>query len=149
MDTVFTTKDTARTPAANARLNVRILLVHDGLGGMRLASDALKMQGYVVEQASNERAVNLLLGSLIPSLILLDFSLPGIDRLARKLRSNRKLRHVPIIALASTALNGGNGAHAAGCDGCIIGPVDIRKLPLQVAAFLVRGAGRSTGKDAT
>ena len=138
MDTLVTTKESPATAAEKGGLNARLLIVHDS-SGMKVASDALRLLGYVVDQASDERQVQAILGRATPSLILLDFALPGVVGLIRKLKLDRKVKHVPIVAVTASALNGGDGAHAAGCDGCIIGPVDTRKLPLQVAAFLVRG----------
>lgn len=123
----------------DARLSARILIVDDDSSDLKLASGALEMNGYVVEQASDAQEVEVILGRAIPSLILLDFALPGVHSLARSLRTDRKLKHVPIVAVTRSAANGADEAHEAGCDGCIIRPVDARKLPLQVSAFLVRG----------
>ena len=139
MDTLLTTKERGAA-SGSAGLNARVLIVDDGASGLKLAADALATSGYIVEQASDERQVREVLDRVIPNLILLDFALPGVAGLVRSLRKDRNLAHVPIVALTRSAANGGDGAHEAGCDGCIIGPMDARWLPLQIAAFLVRGA---------
>lgn len=149
MDTLLTTKEPGRRTATNAALSARILIIDDDASALKLAADALETGGYVVEQAADERQAQQFLERAIPNLILLDFALPGVVSLARALRTDRRLKHVPIIALTRTAMNGGDGAHEAGCDGCIIGPVDARRLPLQIAAFLVRGTAPAKRLPAT
>jgi CheY-like chemotaxis protein len=136
------------TAPATAQRSARILIIDDDPSGLAPASHALERRGYVVERARGEREAQAIVGRSIPSLILLDLALAGAERLARCLRTDRRLEHVPIVALARSAARGSDGAHEAGCDGCIIGPVDGRMLPLQVAAFLVRGAGRLSATDA-
>src|SRR5262245_49998583 len=116
--------------------SARILIIEKDAPDMAPASHALQRRGYVVERACGEREAQAIVGRTIPSLILLDLGLAGAERLARCLRTDRRLKHVPIVALARAGAHASSGAHEAGCDGCIIGPLDGRKLPLLVAAFL-------------
>jgi two-component system, cell cycle response regulator DivK len=125
-----------------ARLSPRILIVVDNAANLRLATDVLEMEGYVVEQASDAGKVQDILDRTVPDLILMDLALPGTDgaMLARRLRAEARLKHVPIIALTAYELKGEDEkARKTACDGYITKPLDSRKLPVQVAAFLVRG----------
>lgn len=131
-------------PARNP--GTRILIVDDDQTSLKRSAVALETTGYVVEQAADEQQAQEILERATPDLVLMDFALPGVDRLARSLKTDRKLKHVTIVALTGSATNRENvRAYEAGFDGCMVKPVDARKLPLQVAAFLVRGPARGNG----
>lgn len=119
-----------------------ILIVDDNAANLRLATDALEREGYVVERASDAGKAQDILERTVPDLILMDLALSGTDGalLVRKLRAESRLKHVPIIALTAYEMRGeGEKARKMACDGYITKPLDTRKLPVQVAAFLVRG----------
>jgi len=86
-----------------------------------------------------------MLKSATPDLILMDIALPGMDglTLTRKLKADERLRHVPVVAMTAFAMKGDEQkALAAGCDGYITKPIDTRKLPQQVAAYLLPHADK-------
>ena len=125
---------------SGAGTGARILIVDDNQASLKHSSIAFEMTGYIVELASDEHEAEEILERTTPDLVLMDLALPGVERLARSLKTDRKLKHVTIVALTSSAMGGENvRAYEAGFDGCMIKPVDARKLPLHVAAFLVRG----------
>lgn len=133
-------------PQTGARLAARILIVDDDQASLKISTVTLEMTGYIVEQASDERQAAEILERAPPDLVLMDLALPGVERLARSLKTDRKLKHVTIVALTGSAMGGENiRAYKAGFDGCIVKPVDARKLPLHVAAFLVRGPAPGDG----
>jgi two-component system cell cycle response regulator len=121
----------------------RILIVDDNAVNLKLASELLELEGYVVERAVDaEHAEEILRGS-VPDLILMDIALPGMDglTLTRKLKADGRLKHIPIIALTAFAMKGDDDkAFAAGCEGYITKPIDTRELPRQVAEILQRKA---------
>jgi len=120
-------------------MSARIFIVDDNPVNLKLASNVLEMEGYAVETAVDAEQAQEMLESITPDLILMDIGLPGMDglTLARKLKADARLKHVPIVALSAFAMKGDEQkAYAAGCDGYITKPIDTRKLPQQVAAFL-------------
>ena len=134
-----------RADAAAGR-GASILIVDDNAASSKLAHDALALDGYAVRHARDIGGAQRMLQHATPNLILMALALPGVDGLARDLKTAAPLKHVPIVALTGPALAWDrDAAYRAGFDGFILKPLDTRKLPLQVAAFLVRGPARGGG----
>jgi CheY-like chemotaxis protein len=117
----------------------RILVVDDNPINLKLVSDVLEYEGYKIDRALDaENALEILEHSL-PDLILMDIALPGMDglTLTRLLKNREDTGHIPIVALTAFAMKGDDQkAYNAGCNGYIPKPVDIRKLPNQIAEIL-------------
>ncbi len=74
-----------------------------------------------------------------PDLVLMDLSLPVIDgwEVARRLKANEALKHIPIIALTAHAMVGdAEKALAAGCDDYLPKPLDEDLLFAKIDQFL-------------
>ena len=126
-------------------MSTRILIVHDNPVNLKLATDVLEMEGYAVEKAVDAEQAQEMLKSATPDLILMDIALPGMDglTLTRKLKADERLKDVPVVAMTAFAMKGDEQkALAAGCDGYITKPIDTRKLPQQVAAYLLPHADK-------
>jgi CheY-like chemotaxis protein len=118
-----------------------ILIVDDNPINLRLASEVLRHAGHLVVNAANAEQALEMLRHFTPQLVLMDVALPGMDGLSltRLLKADERLRAVPIIALTAYAMKGDEQrALDAGCDGYIAKPLDTRRLPEQVAAYLRR-----------
>lgn len=117
----------------------RILIVDDNPLNLKLASEVLAWEGCTIVQAeSAARALEVLAG-FRPDLILMDIAMPGMDglELTRKLKADAAFRTIPIVALTASAMKGNETrAFDAGCDGYIVKPIDTRRFPQQIAAFL-------------
>lgn len=116
-----------------------ILIVDDNPTNLKLASHVLEAEGYTVDLAADAEEAQELLQHMTPDLILMDIALPGMDglTLTRKLKSDERLKHVPVVAMTAFAMVGDDRkALEAGCDGYITKPIDTRKFSQQVAAFL-------------
>jgi len=126
-------------------MSTRILIVDDNPVNLKLATDVLEMEGYTVEKAVDAEQAQEMLKSATPDLILMDIALPGMDglTLTRKLKADERLKDVPVVAMTAFAMKGDEQkALAAGCDGYITKPIDTRKLPQQVAAYLLPHADK-------
>jgi CheY-like chemotaxis protein len=123
-------------------VKVRILVVDDNATNLKLASEVLELEGFEVLRAGDADEALALLRRDLPSLILMDIALPGMDglELTRCLRADPALRSVPIVALSAFAMKGDEEkAIASGCDGYITKPINTRTFPAQVRAFLPPG----------
>ncbi len=125
--------DTAPPPAV-APL---VLLVDDYADAREMYGYYLARQGYRVEEAAEGHEALAKALTLLPDIILMDLSLPGIDgwELARMLKQDARTSAIPIIALTAHALNGEEQrARGAGCDAFVTKPC----LPQALAAELAR-----------
>jgi CheY-like chemotaxis protein len=123
-----------------------ILVVDDNPTNLKLVSELLRFEDYIVLKAVDAEDAQVVLMGVLPDLILMDIALPGIDGLAltRRLRSDPRTHNLRIVALTAFAMKGdAQMAYAAGCDGYITKPIDTRKLPGLVQGFLARQPGKA------
>ena len=117
----------------------KILVVEDNQDNRDMVVKVLKFNGYqVIEAVDGEEALEKARAET-PDLILLDIYLPKMDgyEVAKRLKGDTGLRGIPVIALTAHAMKGNREqALAAGCDGYISKPIDIRELPKQIEQFL-------------
>ena len=122
-------------------MTAKILIVEDHPLHMRLMEMTLKDKGYTLF-----RAIDGLEGLAIaererPDLILMDIRLPRMSgfEVARRIRANPELRHIPIIALTAHAMASDRETlEKSGCDVYITKPIDTRELPRVIAEVLER-----------
>jgi len=116
----------------------KILVVEDTPDNMRLFRTILRRQGHdVVELPSGERLLEVA-HEAKPDLVLLDIQLPGRDgyQLLADLRGSES-ESLKIVALTAHAYEADQSrAMAAGFDGYITKPIDVREFPGQVARYL-------------
>jgi two-component system cell cycle response regulator DivK len=116
-----------------------VLVVEDNEDNRALVVKVLARQGYrMIEAASGEEALQRAEAER-PDLVLMDLNLAGMTgfEATRRFKEHPGLRTVPVVALTAYAMVGDRErALAAGCDGYLSKPVDVRKLPEQVASFI-------------
>jgi two-component system cell cycle response regulator DivK len=116
-----------------------VLLVEDNDRNLKLARDVLEHAGFTVLIAmSGEEAVTRA-QTARPDLILMDLQLPGIDghEALGRLRDDTRTATIPVVALTAYAMRQDRErALAAGFDGYLQKPIDVRLFPSQVREHL-------------
>ncbi|MEO6096296.1 MAG: response regulator [Fibrobacteria bacterium] len=118
---------------------MRILVVDDNLVNLKLASELMECEGYLVDRAVNADDAMEAIARNRPDLILMDLALPGMDglELTRHIRGQEATRGILVVALTAFAMKRDEDrAMEAGCDAYIIKPIDTRKLPALLAGLL-------------
>jgi two-component system, cell cycle response regulator DivK len=116
-----------------------VLLVEDYDDAREMYRDYLDFSGFRVETARDGREAIEKARSLLPDLILMDLSLPGIDgwEATSRLKADPVTSHIRIVALSAHALAAeGDRARRAGCDGFIAKPCLPHELVEQLAGYL-------------
>jgi two-component system, cell cycle response regulator DivK len=120
----------------------RILLVEDNEKNLKLTRDLLEWAGFAVDAATTGEDAIAQAELSAPDLVLMDLQLPGMDgheALAR-LRQNPGTADVPVIALTASAMPlDRERALAAGFDGFLEKPINVRQFPDQVRRYLRNG----------
>jgi two-component system, cell cycle response regulator DivK len=117
----------------------RILILDDNAANLKLARILLQVEGYTVRTATDAEDAIRQLSTFTPKIILMDIQLPGMDglELTRRLKADVATKDIVILALTAYAMKGDEEkARAAGCDGYIAKPIDIRSLPKVIAQHL-------------
>lgn len=117
-----------------------IVVVEDQPDNLKLLTTLLQLKGHaVVGIATGEEVTEVVrTHQPAPALILLDIQLPGRDGYA-VLAELRALAHHPwkVVALTAHASPEERAkAEAAGFDGYITKPIDVRTFPQEVARYL-------------
>jgi two-component system cell cycle response regulator DivK len=102
-----------------------VLVVEDYQDAREMYVAYLQFSGYRVAEATNGlEAIERTL-ELMPDIILMDLALPKMDgwEATRRLKSDDRTKHIPIVALTGHALAGhAEGARQAGCDSFVTKP---------------------------
>jgi two-component system, cell cycle response regulator DivK len=116
----------------------KILIVEDSPDNMRLFRTLLTMRAHEVVGLTGGDGLLETLGRDRPELVLMDIQLPGKDgfTLLAEIRASDH-RDLTVLALTAHAMSGDRErALAAGFDGYITKPIDIRAFPAQVERAL-------------
>jgi two-component system, cell cycle response regulator DivK len=127
-----------------------VLIVEDNERNMKLVRDILQFKGYQPLCAGTAEDGLALALAHRPALILMDVHLPGMDGVAAlgRLRGAPETAAIPVVALTASAMKEDQVRFlAAGFDGYLAKPIEVRQFPDQVRLFLERGAARA-GADA-
>jgi two-component system cell cycle response regulator DivK len=116
-----------------------ILIVEDNARNMKLVRDVLNHVGYRTLEAATAEDGLALARAEHPGLVLMDVQLPGMDGVEalERLRADPATAAVRVVALTAFAMKEDRERFlAAGFDGYLEKPLDVRELPGQVAAAL-------------
>jgi CheY-like chemotaxis protein len=120
-----------------------ILVIDDGADNRLLLSATLIRAGYEPLLAEHGEAGLTMLADRTPALILLDYSMPGLNgpEVARRIRARPETAHTPIILLTASADEGHiDEAFAAGADDYIVKPFE-RRIILARIESMIRASG--------
>ena len=109
----------------------KILLVEDNEMNRDMLSRRLERRGYSIIMAYDGEQGLSLAYSEMPDLILMDISLPVMDgcEVTRRLKADKRTRHIPVIALTAHALVTDRvKAINAGCDDYDTKPIEFSRL---------------------
>jgi CheY-like chemotaxis protein len=117
----------------------KILIIEDNLLNLELATDLLEANGFVVHSAQTAEDGLRMARTLLPDLVLMDFSLPGMDGLSatRSLKADPATRHLAVVGLTANAMKGDEElALNAGCDGYLTKPINTRTFVATVNSLI-------------
>ena len=118
-----------------------VLIVDDNEKNRKLAREVLRAAGLrTLEAATGGEAISLA-AERRPDVILLDLRLPDMEGtdVARGLRDREGTGRIPVVALSASPNAGSDRLLAAGFDGYLQKPIDVRAFPEQVRGFCKRG----------
>ena len=123
--------------------SIRVLVVDDFPDGRDLVAEYLAFRGFDVHVACNGAEAIAVAQKVLPAIVLMDLSMPGIDgwQATRIIKGDPKTQAIMVIAVTAHALKTEtDAAKAAGCDGVISKPFDLTALADALPRALKRGA---------
>jgi two-component system cell cycle response regulator DivK len=131
--------------ALDMQLNTAsVLYIEDNPENRLLVKRVLMAEGYNILEAATAAEAQDVLGREKPDLILMDINMPDMDGyiLTTRLKQQASLQGVPIVAMTANVMKGDRERSLdAGCDGYIQKPIDVDRLPRQIARYLENRSG--------
>ena len=120
-------------------MSKRILVVEDHEDNRQILRDLLGSAGFEMLEAGDGESALRMAAAEQPDLILMDVQLPILDgyEATRRLKSDPRLKAIPIIVVTSYALSGEEvRARNAGCDAYVAKPYSPRQLLAKIRTYL-------------
>jgi len=133
-----------------------VLVVEDYPDAREMYMAYLQFSGFEVAEATNGLEAIEKAETLMPDIVLMDLALPRMDgwEATRRLKSNDRTRHIPVVALTGHALAGhAEGARLAGCDAFVTKPCLPDALVAEIKRLLdsprrrTEDSGRTPGRS--
>ena len=108
----------------------KILIVDDEPDILMITEIRLKASGYEILTAADGREALEAAEKQKPDLILLDLSMPEIDgcEVAKRIKTNEALKHIPIIFFAATSVDIAGKVEECQADDYCLKPFDSEEL---------------------
>lgn len=119
-----------------------ILIVEDYEDSRLFLKLLLEMDGYEIIEAGDGLEAFEIVRKSLPDLILMDMAMPVMDGLTatRKIRTIRRGKNIPIIAVTAHGKQFYQRAIDAGCNDLIEKPVDFDALETKIELYLGKEA---------
>jgi two-component system cell cycle response regulator DivK len=117
----------------------KILVVEDNELNMKLFHDLLESQGYEILQTQEGMSALKIAREEVPDLILMDIQLPEVSgmEVAKWIKEDENLKHIPIIAVTAFAMNGDEEKiREGGCEAYVAKPIPVNDFLSTVKKFL-------------
>src|SRR5687768_12000349 len=121
-----------------------ILIVEDNEKNLKLTRDVLQFNGFRTIEARTAEDGLVLAKDRRPDLILMDIQLPGMNGVTalEHLRVDPVTAPIPVIALTAFAMKDDYQRFLqAGFNACVMKPISIKELPVQLRACLNHTTG--------
>ena len=122
----------------------RILVVEDNEKNMKLFRDVLSATGYRTLEATTGGEAVEMATEHAPDLVLMDIQMPDFDGVEalRRLRADARTASLRVLAVTAQAMRGDREHFlAAGFDGYLSKPVNVRELLGTVRQYIDGGSG--------
>lgn len=123
----------------NFAVTKKVVIVEDNELNLRLFRDLLQAHGVNVEGVGDAREAIARISAFVPDLVIMDIQLPhisGID-LIRNMKSDERLRHIPIMAVTAYAGKGDEDrVREAGADAYVAKPISVARFISSVEGLL-------------
>jgi two-component system cell cycle response regulator DivK len=126
-----------------------ILIVDDFQDNREMYTQYLGFVGYRVAEAVDGQDALTKCAALLPDLVVMDLSLPGLDgwEATRRLKKDPLTARIPVIALTGHALAGhAEGAREAGCDAFVAKPCLPADLEKEIRRVLAEANQKKPGR---
>lgn len=120
------------------KVGALVLIVEDNDKNLKLVRDLLTYHGFRTLAATNAADGIVLAREHRPALVLMDIQLPDMDGVAAltELRASPVTAGVRVVALTAFAMRQDEERLlAAGFDGYLVKPIDVREFPGQVRRY--------------
>ena len=115
-----------------------ILIIDDVASNIELVETLMSSTGLEIVSAETGEIALDILNRNIPDLILMDIRMPGLDgyEIARAIKRNPAISHIPIIAFTASILNSENIDNSENFDAVLMKPVNRSDLFTKLSEFL-------------
>ncbi len=116
----------------------KILVIDDEPALLFLVSHGLKKRGYEVFSGRDGREALDLAARVMPDLVILDLGLPLMngDEVARILKNDEKMKHIPVFLISSIPEGLSEKYAACGADACLSKPFCFDELYGMINKYL-------------
>ena len=115
-----------------------ILIVEDNEKNLKLARDVLQFRGFRTLEATTAAEGIALALEHRPDLVLMDIQLPDADGVSalQRLRAEAATKAIPVVAFTASVMEADRQRlDAAGFDGYLPKPIDVKVFPEQVQGY--------------
>ena len=121
-------------------MDTTILVVDDVDEVREMCSLYLAHEGFRVAVASNGQEAVDKTSQILPDAVLMDLALPVMGGLeaTKRIKSDPRTRHIPVIVLTAHTRSGSAAVIEAGCEGVLVKPAAPKEIVAEIERVLKR-----------